>query len=219
MGIVDNLARQVLREDLEARDLMVLAKEERIVGLGEELEARGREMLASENNYELLTERIADLELALEDAGWLQLGGESLEEFSREGLATITTLSRKYYLKSPLVQRGVDVQTYYVWGQGMTVQVPGDKEINEVIQEFRDDIKNKATLTSQQAQEIKERELQTDGNLFFVLFANAGTGQVRVRSIPFNEIADVICNPEDNQEPLYYQRTYMWQEILSLIHI
>ena len=191
MGIVDGLARRVLRDDLAEQD---------------------RVNLANENNYDLFTEQLAELELALEDVGWLRLGGESLEEFSRDGLSAITRLSRLYYLKSPLIKRGVNVQTYYVWGQGMTVDID-DEEINEVIQEFRDDDGNRAALTSRQSQEIKERELQTDGNLFFVLFTNEATGKVRVRSIPFSEIANVIRNPDDNQEPWYYERKYMHEEV------
>jgi len=187
MGIVDDLARRQLRGELEIRDTALAT-------IGQ--------------NYDTLTERIAELELALEDSGWLQLGGESLDEFSRDGLTTITRLSRLFYLKNPLVRRGVDVQTYYVWGRGMTVNIKDD-DINEVIQAFRDDDKNAVEFTNRQAQMTKERELQTDGNLFFVLFTNQHSGQVRVRSIPFSEIADVIRNPEDNQEPWYYKRSYV----------
>ena len=91
MGIVDDLARRQLRGELEIRDTALAT-------IGQ--------------NYDTLTERIAELELALEDSGWLQLGGESLDEFSRDGLTTITRLSRLFYLKNPLVRRGVDVQTY-----------------------------------------------------------------------------------------------------------
>ncbi|MFZ2406389.1 MAG: hypothetical protein WAW41_14710, partial [Methylobacter sp.] len=42
-----------------------------------------------------LLERMASLELALEDAGWMRLAfGGSEHEFSREGLQKISTLSR-----------------------------------------------------------------------------------------------------------------------------
>jgi len=201
MGIVDDLARRQLRGELDANSTALVAVEQ-------ELETRDTALAAIGQNYDTLTERIAELELALEDSGWLQLGGESWEEFSRDGLATITYWSRLFYLKNPLIRRGVDVQTHYVWGRGMTVNIEDD-DINEVIQAFRDDDKNKVEFTSRQAQMSKERELQTDGNLFFVLFTNQHSGQVRVRSIPFSEIADVIRNPEDNKEPWYYKRSYV----------
>jgi len=189
MGLPQDLARRVLADEYrELRD----AKQQ------------------TQDNYELLQERIAELELALEDTGWLRLGDTTLDQFSREGLRTITRLSRLFYLKNPLVQRGINVQKYYVWAQGISVQ-PADENINEVIQAFIDDDKNQAELTSHQARMTKEVELQTDGNLFFVLFTNPSTGQVKVRSIPFDQIDDVICNPEDSKEPWYYKRSYTKQ--------
>lgn len=165
----------------------------------------------AQDNYLLLKERIAELELSLEDVGWLRLGDETLDEFSRNGLGVIARLGRLFYLKNPLVQRGVNVQKYYVWGQGMEV-VAKDDEINEVLQDFLKDEKNRAELTSNQARMSKEVELQTDGNLFFVLFTNVATGRVRIRSISFGEIWDVVRNPEDSKEPWYYHRIYSKQE-------
>ena len=190
MSIADDIARRVLSEELEGYD---------------------RALLAGDQNYDLLTERIAELELALEDIGWIALGGEAMDEFSRDGLTRITRLGRIFYLKNPLVKRGVDVQTQYVWGQGMTIKA-ADEDINAEIQAFLDNETNRAEVTGKQAQMVKERELQTDGNLFFVLFTNEASGQVRVRSIPFGEIAKVIHNPEDSKEPWYYERSYTREE-------
>jgi hypothetical protein len=58
-------------------------------------------------------------------------------------------------------------------------------EVNDVVQAFMEDPKNKAELTSQQARTEKEQTLQVDGNLFFVLFTNrrpAGSGSAPSRS-------------------------------------
>lgn len=154
-----------------------------------------------------LSERLAALELALESMDWRLLTHQAEQEFSREGLRTITELARVMYLKNPLIKRGVQVQRLYVWGQGMTVRAT-EPEINEVLQDFLNDPANQVELTGHLAQINKETELQTDGNLFFVLFANRLTGQVRMRSIPFDEIAEVICNPEDGKEPWYYLRRW-----------
>jgi len=139
--------------------------------------------------------------------GWLRLGDESLDQFSREGLRTITRLSRLFYLSNPLIQRGVNIQKYYVWGQSVTIQAT-DEDINDVVQAFMDDPKNAVELTSHQARMMKEGELQTDGNLFFVFFTNKATGRVRMRVIPFDQIDDIIFNPEDGKEPWFYKRTW-----------
>lgn len=160
------------------------------------------------NTNELLTERLAALELALEDRDWLRFLANGEREFSREGLRTITQIARLMYIKNPLILRGVSVKRLYVWGQGVNIHAP-DPDINAVLQAFMDDPKNKAELTSHQARMAKEVELTTDGNIFFVFFANLSTGKTRLRSIPLDEISEIITNPDDSKEPWYYARH--WQ--------
>lgn len=164
-----------------------------------------------EHTLVLLNERIAELELALEDDGWQRLTGEGRTEFSNAGLKRIIALSRLAYLKNPLINRSIEVQKFYVWGQGVTVSSK-DQRVNAVVQSFMDDPKNRAELTSHQALGMKEVELATTGNLFFVLFVDGVEGAVRVRTIPPEEIldGDIICNPDDAKEPWLYKR--VWQQ-------
>lgn len=154
---------------------------------------------------ELLKERLAELELAQEDAGWSRLG-EDDREFSREGLRAICRQARLFWLKNPLVKRGVEVQAHYVYGQGVTIRSE-DEAVNEVIQAFLDDAKNRAELTSHQAMLTKETELSVFGNLFFVFFIGQD-GRVRVRSIPVDEIEEVISDPEDAKSAWLYLRVW-----------
>jgi len=160
-----------------------------------------------DDSLEFLQERLAELELALEDAGWMKLSSESNREFSREGLKKINQLARLYWIKNPLIKRAVLTQTQYVFGQGINIEAE-DPDVNEVIQEFLDDPKNRAELTEHQARMIKETELQVFGNIFFVFFVNKSTGRVRVRTIPVDEISDIITDPEDAKTPLYYRRDW-----------
>ena len=155
---------------------------------------------------ELLLERLAALELALEDTDWLRMG-ENGREFSADARRRIIDLARLMALKNPIIKRGVNVQVQYVWGQGVTIRAT-QTEIDAVIQTFLDDEKNQDELTSHQAREQKERELQTDGNIFFVLFPNRITGAVRVRSIPVGEVSAIITNPDDTKDPWYYKREW-----------
>ena len=154
---------------------------------------------------EVLLERLAELELAQEDAGWSRLG-EDDREFSREGLRAICRQARLFWLKNPLVKRGVEVQAHYVYGQGVTIRSE-DEAVNEVIQVFLDDAKNRAELTSHQAMLTKETELSVFGNLFFVFFIGQD-GRVRVRSIPVDEIEEVISDPEDAKSAWLYKRVW-----------
>lgn len=174
--------------------------------------ARLQEQLQQrDDTLELFQERLAELELALEDAGWQRmLAGE--QEFSRDGLRQIAQLSRLMAIKNPLVKRGLTVQAHYVWGQGMTVRATQDA-INDLVQQFLDDPKNQVEITGAQAQEQKDKELATDGNLFFVFFVNPSTGRVRLRSIPLGQVDDIICNPEDAKEPWFYKRVWTEQRL------
>lgn len=153
-------------------------------------------------------ERLAALEMALENLDWRLMTSQAEQEFSRPGLTTITELTRVMYLKNPLVQRGVDVKRAYVWGQGVSVKA-ADPDIDAVIQAFDEDKKNIKSLTGHQARMALEIELQTDGNIFFAFFVNRATGRVRVRTIPFSQIDEIICNPEDDKEPWYYVRKWV----------
>jgi len=170
-----------------------------------------REQLANADaNLGLLRESLAELELAREDAGWLRFMLQGDIEFSRQGLADIIHMSRLMFLKNPLINRGVNIQATYVWGQGVNIHAE-DEQVNELVQAFMDDPANKAELTSHQAQTMKEVDLQVLGNLFFVFFLDPTSGATRVRTIPVDEIQEIICNPEDRREPWYYKR--VWTEI------
>ncbi len=161
----------------------------------------------STENISLFKERLAELELHLEDAGWQLLSGFDKNEFSRAGLRTINYLARLYFLKNPLIRRAVLTQTQYVFGQGVNIQAK-HPIVDEVIQAFLSDQKNKAELTEHQALMVKETELQCFANIFFVFFVNKYSGHLHIRTIPMDEIEDIICNPEDAKDPWYYKRVW-----------
>lgn len=163
----------------------------------------------SSGEVAMLQERLASLEMALESLDWRVLSAQAENEFSRQGLRDITEFSRIMAIKNPLIKRGVTVQRLYVFGQGLEVSAR-QREIDQVLTAFWDDPANMAELTSHQAMGQKEIELQTDGNLFFVFFTNRITGRVRLRSIPFDEIEDVITDPDDAKTVWFYRR--LWSE-------
>lgn len=169
----------------------------------------------TEENSQLLetvsfmTERLGQLELDLEDMDWIRLSIDGEREFSNAGLAKIVMLARLAYLKNPLINSAVSVQAHYVWGQGVAIGAH-PTVVDEVVQRFLDHPKNQVELTSHVARVMKEIQLALTSNLFFVLFTNASSGRVLVRSIPVDEIlaGDIICNPDDRKEPWYYKRVW-----------
>lgn len=184
---------------------------ELISAASSDLDALRQEMTNLAWDNEVLRETLSTLEYQLETDGWTTLTGTLESEFSREALRKINGLARQYYLKNPLIQRGVNVQSYYVFGQGVEIAA-ADPEVNDVVQAFWDDAKNKAELTAQQALTMKERELTLFGDLFFVFFVKRD-GTVRVRTIPPDEIDDILCNPEDGKDPWWYKRSYQVRDL------
>jgi hypothetical protein len=162
-----------------------------------------------QNSKVQLIERIKELEDALE--GWERLGGGVDQELTPESIKEIARRARIFYLKNPLVNRGINVKADYVWGRGLNINAP-NPELNKVIQSFLDDTNNKAELTTQQARIQREIELQTDGNLFFVLFVHPLTGSVRVSFIPLHEIDAIIPDPNSRNKNIAYRRVYTVQD-------
>lgn len=168
-----------------------------------------QEQLAGEGaQNDFLVERLAELELALDDVGWARISMELDWEFSREGIDRIVALSRLNTLKNPLIRRGVHLKADYVFGQGVEISARDDEINEQVIQPFLDDPGNAKTLFSDVALLAKDRALTTDGNLVFLLFPNPLTGYVSVRSISVDEIRDVVVNPDDRTEPWFYLRRW-----------
>ena len=164
------------------------------------------EKLSLELERELYSESIRQLEMAMEEAGWSRITSGGEREFSRQTLGDISSLARVMYLKNPLIQRGVEVYRLYVWGQGMRISAK-DADINQAIQDFLDDPENRKALSGHQAHMERETELRVDGNLFFVFFSDP-TGRVKTRLIQFDEISDIVRNPDDRLDPWYYLREW-----------
>lgn len=191
------------------RDLLPSARLERRVGQLTE------ELAAERENNELLRESVADLERHLFEPGWQRLVALAEQEFSPEGMRQLRAICRLFALQNPLIKRGLALRSAYVHGQGVEISArangrqPGEQNVQAVVERFLADPGNLRSFTGPQARDQCERALGTDGELFLALFTSPRTGRVQVRSVPADEIVDVISNPEDASEPWYYRRR--WQ--------
>jgi len=146
-----------------------------------------------------------DISLALENMEWRRESNLSWLEFSRWGIQQIILISRLYYIKNPLIQRGINVTASYVFGRGVEV-VSEDDDANEVLKEFFE--RNKRTLGQSALLELHKR-LQYDGQVFYIFFPDAvNKGNVSVRTIDATEIFEVISNPDDSDQPWFYHRKW-----------
>ncbi len=151
-------------------------------------------------------ERLAELELALEDRGWKRQLALAETEFSRYGIQQIILISRLYFIKNPLIKRGVTVSSFYVFGRGIEIS-SDDETANDVLQACFKDPRNAREL-SHSALVSKEDARQTDGNIFWAFFTAVDDGQVLVRSIDPLEIEEIITDPDDASQPWFYHRRW-----------
>lgn len=157
---------------------------------------------------EYLEENLRALEDSAREEGWRRLSMAVEIDFTRDGLDDLMINSQAMYLVHPLIQRAVNVRSYYTWGQGVTIHVD-DEQVNERwLQPLLDENGNQATLFSHMARILTDVDQQVDGNTLFALFTDVRTGQVRLRDVPVNEIREIITNPEDATEVWYYRRVW-----------
>jgi hypothetical protein len=173
------------------------------------------ELTAERNNVEILQESVYDLERSLFEPGWLRLTAQAEIEFSPEGLVQLRAICRLYAIKNPLIKRGLALRSAYVWGQGVQITArangkePTEQDVQQVVDAFLTDDANARAVTGSAARERLERTLGTDGEVYLALFTRPMTGQVQVRTILADEIAEVISNPEDRSEPWYFRRRWV----------
>jgi hypothetical protein len=154
----------------------------------------------------VLKERLWELELSLEDRGWTRQLATASVEFSRWGIQQLILIGRLYSMKNPLIKRGVSVSASYVFGRGVEI-TSDDDDVKDAIERFFTRPGNQKELGHSGLVE-KHRSLLVDGNVFFVFFADKGSGEVEVRTIDPIEIWDVITDPDDSGTPWFYRRNW-----------
>ncbi|HEY0889361.1 MAG TPA: hypothetical protein VGE38_07110 [Nocardioides sp.] len=165
------------------------------------------ELRAEQETNLLLRESMADLTLALEDKGWVDIASSVQRDFSPEARKALSSLCRTMAIANPLLKRGMLVRIGYIWGQGVQVRAraAGEEQaqdVNTVVQSFWD--ANSTALSGDEAHDKLERGVATEGNVYIACFTSPMTGDVRVRTALADEIVDIICNPEDRDEPWFY---------------
>ena len=182
----------------------------------ERIVAPVREQLGIErNNAALLAESVSDLERQLHDPEWIRFTALAEQEFSPEGMQQLRAICRLFAIKNPLIKRGLGFRAAYVWGQGVEIAArangkqAGEQDVQAVVQAFLDDPGNQRAFTGAEARVQLEHALGTEGEVFVAMWTRPTTGQVQVRTVPADEIIEIICNPQDRTEPWFYRRRWV----------
>lgn len=167
------------------------------------------ELRAEQETNLLLRENMADLVLAMEDKGWHDIASSVQRDFSPEARKTLSSLCRSMSIANPLLKRGMQIRIGYIWGQGVQLRAraAGEEQaqdVNAVVQAFWD--ANTTTLSGTTAHDQLERGAATEGNVYIACFTSPVTGDVRIRTALADEVVDIICNPDDRDEPWFYIR-------------
>lgn len=148
-------------------------------------------------------ERLWELELALEDRGWVREVALSALEFSLYGVQQLIRITRIMAIKNPLIKRGAEIVAMYVFGRGIEIRSE-DEAANAVVQAFLTGNKKELGHTGL-AQ--KERAMQTDGALYWSL-PDDGKGGIKITMVDPLEIMDCITDPDDTSCPRYFLRRW-----------
>lgn len=155
-------------------------------------------------------ERLWELELALEDRGWVRELTLANFEFSLFGIHRIIAMCRLYFLKNPLVRRGIQVSSFYVFGRGVSISSE-DPDADAVLKAFFTNPRNIAEV-GHRALVKKEESIWTDGNIYWIFFSDPKTGEQLIRSIDPIEIVEIVNDPDDASVERYIHRRWMSQK-------
>jgi hypothetical protein len=159
---------------------------------------------------EFVQESLRDALLRVEDVGWKPLGEEyDGTEYPLESAKKNSVITRALVTINPLVKRGMNVRTAYIWGNG--VEFKGIEKYKA----FAELPSNKKWLLSPKAHAEMEMCLGTDGNFFLLLTkgGRASKGAGSVQRLPMHQITGTISNPDNLEEVWFYRRE--WTSIIS----
>lgn len=113
---------------------------------------------------------------------------------------------RRLYLNDPVTQFAVELWTDY--GFGSTPNLSAEDDNAQAIWDefFRAD--RNAPILGERKLHKRSEDMLTDGELFFVVFASTIDGMSTVRTIPTEQIKELIKDPDDSSVVLYYRREF-----------
>ena len=164
-----------------------------------------QENTALKDGLEYLQESLRDALLRMEDIGWKPMGEDyNGTEYPLESAKQNSVTTRALVTINPLVKRGMNVRTAYIWGNG--VEFKGWEKYKE----FFEAPANKKWLISTKAHAEMEMCLGTDGNFVLML---TKLPKPHVQRIPLHQIAGTINNPDNFEEIWFYRRE--WDSVVS----
>jgi hypothetical protein len=156
----------------------------------------------------------ADIELALDDRGWLVPGRQwTAADLDAQTRTTLVAKARLYWLRDPLMKQAVRLWTDYALGTGVTWDSK-DQKVKDQCDVFAKNRRNR-TLMNSEGQRRSSKKLLVDGELFFAIFdADEEKDPKTIRRIDCLQMTDIICDPDDEEHVLGYRRLTAQDKIM-----
>jgi hypothetical protein len=156
----------------------------------------------------------ADIELALDDRGWLVPGRQwTAADLDSQTRTTLVAKARLYWLRDPLMKQAVRLWTDYALGTGPSWDSK-DPKIKAKCDDFAKNKRNKTIMNSEGVRR-SSKKLLVDGELFFAIFDSEDDNSPKtIRRIDCLQITDIICDPDDEEHVLGYRRLTAQDKII-----
>jgi hypothetical protein len=142
----------------------------------------------------------ADIELALDDRGWLVGGKKMTGELDPISRTVQVNKSRYYWLRDPLAKQAVRLWNDYGLGDSGISYHCDDASIQKKLDKFMKDRRNRKLMSAAGMKRLSTK-LLVDGELFFACFDD-GT----LRTFDCLQITDILTDPDDDETVLAYKR-------------
>ncbi len=153
-------------------------------------------------NGQLMSEAFtqADIELALDDRGWLVGGKRMMGELDPLSRQVQVNRSRYYWLRDPLAKQAVRLWTDYALGDTAVSWHCEDASVQKKLDDFMSRRINRRYCSRQGMRRLSQR-LLVDGELFFGIFDDG-----EIKTFDCLQITDIITDPDDEDRVIAYKR-------------
>jgi hypothetical protein len=142
----------------------------------------------------------ADIELALDDRGWLVGGKRMMGELDPLSRQVQVNRSRYYWLRDPLAKQSVRLWTDYALGDTAMSWHCEDKGVQAKLDTFMKNRVNRRYCSRKGQRRLSQR-LLVDGELFFGIFEDG-----EIKTFDCLQITDIITDPDDEDTVVAYKR-------------
>lgn len=124
------------------------------------------------------------------------------QQLRPEKRARLAQRSRIALTEDPLAGAEADLLSNFAFGKGVGMPDAEDEDVQQVIEEAWTDSNNEQKLTGFEATRHRSNQLITAANLYPTAFIR--NGKVRLAFLEPDRVREIICDPEDDERPLWY---------------